>query len=62
METASFGAWVRRRRVTLDLTQAELARLGQAGWKESGTPLEAAVREYVVNYLVPGAYLSATSA
>src|SRR5690606_8018609 len=26
METASFGAWVRRRRVTLDLTQAELAR------------------------------------
>ena len=26
METASFGAWVRRRRVTLDLTQTELAR------------------------------------
>ena len=26
METASFGAWVRRRRLTLDLTQAELAR------------------------------------
>ncbi|HMQ24773.1 MAG TPA: helix-turn-helix domain-containing protein [Acidimicrobiales bacterium] len=26
MDTASFGAWVRRRRVTLDLTQAELAR------------------------------------
>lgn len=25
METASFGAWVRRRRLTLDLTQAELA-------------------------------------
>ncbi len=26
METASFGSWVRRRRLTLDLTQAELAR------------------------------------
>ena len=43
-------------------TQAELARLRQVGWKESGTPLEVAVREYVVSYLVPGACLSATSA
>jgi len=43
-------------------TQAELARLGQAGWKGGGMSLEAAVREYVVSYLVPGAYLSATSA
>ncbi len=43
-------------------TQADLSRLRQTGWQETGTTLEEAVRDYVVNYLVPGGYLSATSA
>jgi ADP-L-glycero-D-manno-heptose 6-epimerase len=43
-------------------TEARLERLRAAGWREDATPFEAAVRDYVVNYLAPGAYLAVTSA
>jgi ADP-L-glycero-D-manno-heptose 6-epimerase len=38
-------------------TQADLARIKNAGYEKRVTPLEEAVADYVQNYLVPGKYL-----
>jgi len=38
-------------------TEADIGRLREAGYKEAVTSLEDAVRDYVVNYLVPGKLL-----
>ncbi|MGD9588196.1 MAG: ADP-glyceromanno-heptose 6-epimerase [Pyrinomonadaceae bacterium] len=38
-------------------TQADLARLRAAGYTAEATPLDAAVQDYVRNYLVPGLHL-----
>lgn len=35
-------------------TEAKMTKLGDAGYREGFTPLEEAVRDYVVNYLQPG--------
>ena len=43
-------------------TQAKIAKLRAAGYARPITPLEEAVRDYVVNYLVPGQSLGAPAA
>lgn len=43
-------------------TQADIGKLRAAGYTEPITPLEDAVRDYVVNYLLPGKTLGSTGA
>lgn len=43
-------------------TQADIGKLRAAGYSEPITPLDAAVRDYVVNYLVPSKSLGAEAA
>lgn len=42
-------------------TQADIGKLRAAGYPRAPTPLDTAVRNYVVNYLMPGSVLGSTN-